>query len=101
MVSLIKELYNFNTDAIILNDSAISGMATTNTVEMKQVRLAVSLYQIKLYSWDKQTFTSMTAPQIYDQFIADRPGIGDTSYKSYIDIFVRGVKKFNAETEVP
>ena len=112
-ISLIKQLYTLNTEASILNDPAISGMATSNTVEMKQVRLGATLFQIKRYSWDTPFMfdgVGKTAQEVYDKFTVtinpnggqtDRKSLNDPSYKAYIDIFTRGVKKFRADTEVP
>jgi hypothetical protein len=111
--SLIKQLYTLNTEASILNDPAISGMAISNTVEMKQVRLGVTLYQIKRYSWDTPFMidgAGKNAQEVYDKFTVtinpdtgqtDRKSLNDPSYKAYINIFTRGVKKFRADTEVP
>ena len=112
-ISLIKQLYTLNTEASILNDPAISGMATSNTVEMKQVRLGATLFQIKRYSWDTPFMfdgAGKSAQEVYDKFTVtinpnggqtDRKSLNDPSYKAYIDIFTRGVKKFRADTEVP
>ena len=111
-ISFIKQLFALNTEASILNDPSISGMANPGTVEMKQIRMAATLFQMKVYSWDTNLMSTagvvpgvapyMTALEVFNKFKIDRTGpINGPAYKSYIDIFVRGVKIFNAETEVP
>jgi hypothetical protein len=111
-ISFIKQLFALNTETTILNDPSISGMANPGTVEMKQIRMAATLFQMKVYSWDTNIMSTagvvagvapyMTALEVFNKFKIDRTGpINGPAYKSYIDIFARGVKIFNAETEVP
>ena len=102
----IKNLYNLNTESDILNDAAISGLTncSSNCSEMKQLRLGVTLFQIKFYSWDTPYMfdgTGRTANEIYNKFKVDRTTINTPAYKSFIEIFTRASKNFLADTEVP
>jgi hypothetical protein len=71
---------------------------------MKQLRLGVTLFQIKFYSWDTPYMfdgTGRTANEIYNKFKVDRTTINTPAYKSFIEIFTRASKNFLADTEVP
>lgn len=121
-INRIKSLYDKNTESYILSDPAISGYALPGTVEMKNVRLANTLFEIKLYSWDSPKMylngvqpgitPAMTAQEIIDDFkkefrptpISSKPnniGITTSTYRSFFEIFLKSVKRFGAESEVP
>jgi hypothetical protein len=109
----IKSLYNIVKESDILTDSAISGFTncSNNCQSMKQARMAVTLFLIKFYSWDTPfmiTNGGKTAQQIYDKFYGVIRGEGDRfksslkdpAYKIFIEIFIKAVKIFEADTTV-
>jgi hypothetical protein len=117
---IIKKLYTLNTETDVLNDIAISGLTncSLNCVEMKQLRMGVTLFQIKYYSWDRPfMFTGeleydwdnpyngsgngKNANEIYSQFKIDRPKMNNPAYKSFVEIFTKASKNFLADNEVP
>jgi hypothetical protein len=109
-INFIKELYQKNTDAYILSDPAISGYATTPPA-IKQVRLANTLFQLKVYSWDSAKLylngnvvgiaPSMTANEVFVNYSTQfRPALNNSSTKAFIEIFIRSVKKYGSENEV-
>ena len=113
---VIKNLYSLITENVVLSDSAISGLTScsSNCEQIKQLRLGVTLFLIKYYSWDTSFMfdgVGKTAQQIYDRFYVtntdklslkpDREDINDPAFKSFVDIFTRAAKKFEANNEVP
>jgi hypothetical protein len=92
--TFINNLYSANTVSSTLNDPALS--AYTGTTDIKVLRLACALNQLKIMIWESRDGIGLTAEQLYDKVKLERTSgtISDIVYAYNVEQMIKGVNYF-------
>jgi len=101
VVPIATNLYNINTASLCQNDTDLSGI--TATTDVKVLRLACSLAQIKFILNDTDLPNNTPVSEIYDKVKQQRINglIYGELYLSIVSAFVRSIDIFDAESTFP